>query len=54
MNKFYLDSNEINKEKFDTLIELNDIEPYTENKNGVMIYKLDSDDLDNWSNKDYN
>ena len=54
MNKFYLDNEEINKEKFLNLVEINDVVPCKENNNGLIIYKLDSDDLTNWSNKDYN
>ena len=54
MNKFYLDNEEISENKFLNLIEINDVVPCKENNNGLIIYKLDSDDLTNWSNKDYN
>jgi len=54
MNKFYLDNKKINKDKFLNLVEINDVVPCKETNNGVIIYKLDSDDLKNWSNKDYN
>jgi hypothetical protein len=54
MNKFYLDNEEINKDKFLNLIEINDVVPYKKESHGIVIYKLDSDDLTNWSNKDYN
>jgi hypothetical protein len=54
MSKFYLDNEEISEDKFLNLVEINDVEPYEEESNGLVIYKLDSDDLTNWSNKDYN
>lgn len=54
MNKFYLDNEEISENKFLNLIEINDVVPCKENNNKLIIYKLDSDDLTNWSNKDYN